>query len=97
MYYCRECRSIFDELIEYHEDGGCYEADYGVYDLFDSHNYYPAIDYLGCPKCGASEDCTEEAYECDCCGEIYGYDELDREEDLVNGGYRLICNKCLDY
>ena len=93
MYYCRECNSIFDDMIDIHEDGGCYEADYGVYDLFESHNYYPAVDYRGCPICKASESCIDEAIECNCCGEIFSIYDLHELPD-ASGDLEYLCDKC---
>lgn len=74
MYKCSECDTIFEELIEIHEPGGCYEADYGVYSDFESHNYYPPVEYMGCPHCKAHADDCYELVECERCGELV--DEL---------------------
>lgn len=82
MYKCSECDAVFEDLIEIHKSGGCYEADYGVYSDFDSHTYYPAVDYLGCPHCHASEDDCYELEECERCGEFT--DEV----------YRGLCDSC---
>lgn len=67
MYKCGECGAEFEDFKEWHKDGGCYEADYGVYFEFDSHNYYPAVDWEGCPECGAGRDDCHELVECDRC------------------------------
>lgn len=75
MFECGECGAQFEEMAEIHKPGGCYEADYGVYGDFDSHTYYPAVDYMGCPNCGAGEDDIIELELCDRCdawaGEVY--------------------------
>ncbi len=68
MYKCSECDAQFEDLVEIHKPGGCYEADYGVYSDFDSHTYYAAVDYMGCPHCGAHEDDCYELEECERCG-----------------------------
>lgn len=67
LYRCTECGKIFDEdeLIEHHTT---YEAYYGVYNEFDSHN---SMTYYTCPCCG-EESCFEKVDE----------EELEKEEIL---------------
>lgn len=94
MYRCRECGHIFEELADIHKDGGCYEADYGVYFDFPDHHYYPSVDYKGCPNCEAFEDDIEEVVECDSCGEYYPQDDLYDTTGCINGGIGFICEQC---
>ena len=88
MYKCSECGAEFEELEEWHKEGGCYEANYGVYFDFPDHHYYPATTYMGCPKCGADEDDVAELVECDRCNTMV--------EETWDTAYGNLCENCYD-
>lgn len=62
MYLCKKCNAVFEQPSINHIPGGCHESDYGVYDEFESHNYYSASDNEVCPECLNSdlEEINEE-------------------------------------
>lgn len=84
MYRCKECGAEFEDLVECHQDGGCYETDYGVGSLFPDHHYYPSVDYMGCPNCGAEASACYELEYCNRCGRY------------VNELYDGLCEDCCD-
>lgn len=88
MYKCSECGAVFEDLAECHQEGGCYEADFGVYSDFPDHHYYPAVDYIGCPECGADEDCCDELVECDRCSTFV--------EETYETVFGSLCDNCYD-
>ena len=72
MYICLSCGAVFEEHIT----------------IVEKHNLDtpPYEEHDGCPECKSDE--TEEAYQCDRCGDWQPYSELEES------GTSLYCEIC---
>lgn len=82
-FKCSACGKVFlaDEMRTTIHPGGCYEADYGVFSEFDSHNYYSAYELNTCPECWRTEEDTTftSGYICNLCE---GFDPYMDEDSI---------------
>lgn len=88
MYYCNDCREVFDNLDTKEVNAEDY---YGVSGQFMSIH---TMTISSCPHCGS--DNYEEMEKCAMCEEYFRHDDLIDTEGMPNGGVGYVCPSCYE-